>query len=148
MTRRHILMGIAAWPMAVCCAGPVQAQGLNVADLAGNWAGQGRFFDVALRDRHGPVPFEFQIDAAGVLSGRMGQARIPASPPRRVRDRLHYQAVLEGPVGTDAAFERRHLVLIVGLMDGQVLDVDFHLKRWFGLDLAMNVGNVQARRQL
>lgn len=147
MTRRSILMGIATWPMAVCCAGPVRAQGLNAADLAGDWAGQGRFFDVALRDRHGPVLFEFQIDAAGALRGRMSQARIPASPVRRVRDRLHYRAVLEGRVGTDAAFDPRHLVLIVGALDANRLDVDFQLKRSFGLDLAMHVGNVQVHRQ-
>lgn len=146
MNRRASMLAAAGlWP--ALWALPAEAQVPDPSTLQGRWAGQGRFFDVALRDRHGPLPFVWRIDAEGVLSGTMGQARIPPSWPRRVRDRLHYQAVLEGRGGEDEAFDRRHLVLIIGTRDGVVLDVDFHLKRRFGLDLGMKVGNVQARRQ-
>lgn len=147
MMNRRAWMRAAAglWPGLLAL--PAQAQVPEASALQGRWAGQGRFFDVALHGRHGPVPFAWQIDAEGVLSGNMGQARIPPSSPRRVRDRLHYQAVLEGRVGQDEAFDRRHLVLIIDTRDGVVLDVDFHLKRRFGLDLGMSAGNVQAHRQ-
>ena len=114
---------------------------------AGRWQGDARLLNAKLRAKTGAIPTELLFAPDGTVSGKIGDASIPAtSPKRKSSGRVEYQLVVTGHVHRELDEAMNHLVIIVTLKPGASLDADFHLKTRFGFDTAMLVGHFDVKQ--
>lgn len=113
--------------------------------VIGAWNGSGRFLNTRTQAQVGFIPFTFSVGPDLTLQGKVGGAAILPGKAKVGRDTLSWQLRLQGAVAPELAGDKDHLVLLVSHADGNTMDVDFHLKSNFLLDLSMHVGNLQAK---
>jgi hypothetical protein len=122
------------------------AQDLAPSRLAGHWTGVGRFYDVELKKRLGPLPFDLVISPDLTLSGTAGGATIQPSKGERHGKQVDFKALLSGELRPGTDLKKDHLVLLVTRVDDAEASADFHLKSNFTFDFTMRPGAVELKR--
>jgi hypothetical protein len=124
-----------------------QGQSIDAAQLPGIWHGEGRYYEVKLLRATDPPAFVLTIAPDLTLSGTVGEARFAAERPIAFGKRLHYQLLLDRPVGPGALLQHKdHLIILIAAVDQDSLAGDFHLKSRFGFDFNMHPGSLEAVR--
>lgn len=128
-------------------AASAQGSTVDVAQLPGNWRGEGHYYEVKLQRGGAPPAFELAIAPDLTLSGTVGAARVVPAQPVAIGRRIDYQVVLVGAVD-DGKFlkDKDHLMILVTVVDGGRMSADFHLKSRFGFDFSMHPGSLEAIR--
>lgn len=114
---------------------------------AGRWQGDARLFNAKLRAKTGAIATELLFAPDGTVTGKIGDASIPATAPKRKSSgRVEYHLVVTGRIHRELDEATNHLVIIATIRPGAGLDADFHLKKRFGFDPAMLVGHFDVKQ--
>jgi hypothetical protein len=120
----------------------------QLANLKGEWVGQGHLFDKELNKTLGSIACRFVIENDKV-SGQIGEANFMSS--RVKHNSTHFVVIGELDRDFDSRYPcgKRKIELLTPLttaMQPDELDMDFHIKQNLLLDFSMLVGNVKLKR--
>ncbi len=120
---------------------------IDPTQLAGHWAGTGRYYEVKLQHQADAPRFDLTIGPDLTLTGTVGAARLVPTRPRAAGKRIDYYVVLEGSVAEQASLRSKdHLLILITQLAPGSFEADFHLKSSFGLDFTMHPGALHADR--
>jgi hypothetical protein len=115
--------------------------------LSGHWVGTGTFFDKQLAMRVGAIPIAITFDDNNSGSGTIGVASLQGMQVRGRGKNVQVTARLTGPVHSDGALAKQHVVLIVTAISDSTMKAEFHLKSNGFFDPRMREGAMLLRRR-
>jgi len=116
--------------------------------LIGGWEGEGRFYNVKLRQETGPLTFQLLVSPELEVSGKVGTASLTDTEISldKQNNGLMIRGKLSGMIFPNNKFNKRKVILLIQIPHGEQVSGDFHLKDNYLFDLSMRPGDFSLRR--